>query len=106
MKRLLYIALLLTIFLLTSCSSEKTTNQTEPSGAVSSNPANVIDQITVGMSSEEVVKILGPADEDLGSGTVIDQYVLNDEEIAIISYEIDSDGAFRVTNIYVGPPVS
>jgi hypothetical protein len=61
------------------------------------------EKVEMGMSMEEVRGLLGAADADLGSGETIDMYVLNGEgEVAILSYQMDSEGTARVSHIYVG----
>lgn len=89
MKCRFFIIMILLCLLFTSCSAKKA----------------LVEQIEIGMSMEEVHSLLGHPDKDLGSGTVIDQYLLSNEEVAIISYTIDSDGVFRVSQIYVGAVV-
>lgn len=87
MKRTLCLLLAVCCILLTSCTSKK----------------EIAEQVEMGMSMGEVRELLGPADADLGSGIAIDMYVLNARgEVAIFSYQIDSEGVSRVSHIYIG----
>ena len=87
MKRTLCLLLTVCCILLTSCTSKK----------------EIAEQVEMGMSMGEVRELLGTADADLGSGTTIDMYVLNDGgEVAVFGYQIDSEGVSRVSHIYIG----
>lgn len=64
-----------------------------------------IEKLELGMSIEQVRELLGPPDEDLGSGVPLDMYILNDDEVVVISYTFAPEGDFLVEQICFRRPM-
>lgn len=113
MRRMVYLMLVLFCVFLSACTAENPTGTTAPAQdnttmqTNNTTPARIAtkelaEQIEIGMSITEVRGLLGDADADIGSGTTIEMYVLNDEgEVAIFSYEQDSEGNLQVSRISI-----
>jgi hypothetical protein len=81
----------------TSSSMAEITNiSANVDGTISQAQANNIE---IGMSIDEVVDILGFAGADIGSGTIVHEYLLENGEDLIIACSMDSTGVFIVTHI-------
>lgn len=92
MRRRLCVLIAICCVLFTSCSSP------------SLREAN-IEKLELGMSIEQVRELLGPPDEDLGSGVPLDMYILNDDEVVVIGYTFDTEGNFQVEQICFRRPM-
>ena len=61
------------------------------------------EQVEYDMSYDEVLELLGPTG-DIGSGTIVQEYMLSDGGTAYFSYTIYPDNVFRVTHIRIVDP--
>ena len=57
--------------------------------AAQANSLSIAQSITPGMTRGEVFDMLGEPYADLGSGIVYDLYILSDEYVATVAYEVD-----------------
>ncbi len=57
-----------------------------------------MEQVTVGMQHEKVKELLGTQGKNIGYGTIVEQYVV-EEQIVTISYYIRPNGQFYVNTI-------
>ncbi len=61
---------------------------------------DLLSRITIGMSLDDVIELLGSAGADIGSGTVIQQYISTDSKVYTIVYDSDGSG-FHVKSISI-----
>ncbi|MBQ9761748.1 MAG: hypothetical protein IJV82_01575 [Oscillospiraceae bacterium] len=109
MKRYISMIILLTVFLLAACTTEKEpegsqisqTQQatTEPTAAPSAQ--ELLAQIKKGMTKEEVDAILGPSGNDIGCSSICYEYIISEDELIEVHYVTDSDGVVRVMGAVV-----
>lgn len=63
--------------------------------------SELVQQITVGMTFEEVKTILGSTGADVGSGFIVYQYELTNNQTAYINYILNDSSELVVCNVVI-----
>ncbi|MBE6978014.1 MAG: hypothetical protein E7438_05170 [Ruminococcaceae bacterium] len=83
-----YVSVILMTFLISGCDLTQVDRE------------KAAQSIEVGMTRGEVHEILGEPDADLGSGIIIDMFILSDEHVATVGYET-VDGTWTACHVAV-----
>lgn len=93
MKRIICLLIFALTILLVACSAGE---QTPPADTIVVVTREKAEQVKYDMSYEDVLKLLGPTQEQKKSQAVIQEYELDDQSHFCITYLPDADGIMRV----------